>query len=176
MNTLQLKNALENIGSNDYDRKVFAIDELKQLSKPRALYICNTAPRRNLGEHWFAIFKQNDNVEIFCSFGTNPKKLGISDKLLRGKKVFYNPYIVQGLCSSICGPYSLFFLLLRVKDISFKSIMKLFSRDNLRQNDVYILSFLNKYFPGGYIKPGFTKNDWKILLSQERECVMKLLF
>ena len=74
MNTEEIKNYLE---TNEYTRDIFlnvyAMDQLpkEKISRTRWILIMNCCPANLRGEHWIAMHCENDNLEIFDSFGTS---------------------------------------------------------------------------------------------------------
>ena len=59
---------------------VFAIDQLKGRGKIRQknwLLVCNSSPSNSIGLHWFSIYKENDIIEFFDSYGAPPSAYGL---------------------------------------------------------------------------------------------------
>ena len=110
---------------------VFASNELpsKILSYPSGL-IDNTDPNNKPGQHWVAMFLEEDKEELFDSYGLPPNFN--TDHFT--KFLAYHPAdternvgTLQALNSNVCGYYCLFYLFRRSRGQDFKSIVKRFS-------------------------------------------------
>lgn len=183
MNSIQIENALHRIfSSKKYTTGVYAADELVKVKyKVPLAIIFNTAPRNKLGEHWIAVLKKNHTspIEFFCSLGSLPKNQHDSVKQwlksIIDNKIIFNSRPIQGLCSSICGVYCLLFLLLRKNNVyTFNQFLNLFSPINLRSNDVFAFSLLERKLPD-FIDPAFSKSDLQLIVREEKKCVINLL-
>ena len=99
------------------------------------------------GTHWLSLYLTETHLEIFDSFGLDPKTwnrkpvilLKFIEKLSRTRKVLISPRL-QSNKSNLCGFYSILFLSLRL-NFSFYEICNLFS-PNLRLNDTVLSSFI----------------------------------
>ena len=99
------------------------------------------------GTHWLSLCITETHLEIFDSFGLDPKTwnrkpvilLKFIEKLSQSRNVLISPRF-QSNNSNLCGFYSILFLSLRT-NFTFHEICNLFSQ-NLRLNDTVLSSFL----------------------------------
>ena len=118
---------------------VLAIDELQYLVLEPKIYVVNTDPRSESGEHWFCIFLK-DIPEHFDSSGFKPKPNVENYLFFHGPDYMYNNVRVQSYTSETCGLFALFFCYFRCRGFSFLEIMNMFS-PNLYVNEAVV-----KYF------------------------------
>lgn len=125
---------------------VFASDLLpKHLSYLPAALVCNTDPSDEPGEHWVAIYVDgNGHGEYFDSYGLPPLQNSII-KFLNECAVnwTYNSKRLQGLFSSVCGYYCIYYLLYRCRGYSLNSIVNDFDVDYL-YNDLSVKMFVRQ--------------------------------
>ena len=124
---------------------VFANNHLPlDVNYPSALVV-NTDPCTEPGEHWVAIYFTPDvQGEYFDSYGLPPTS---KVKRFLGKKawhVIYNGVQLQGLVSSTCGHYCLFYLLHRCRNYSMADIVNMFGSDTA-QNDAHVRDCIEDY-------------------------------
>ncbi len=105
---------------------VFAVDQLPEVPKP-GLYIANTDPSDEDGEHWVLYYKCKDGpIEFFDTFGRKPHE--------RWKGEWkYSTRMVQSPLSAACGYHVLCYAHLR-RLYAFEQIMGWYGED-LKQND-----------------------------------------
>lgn len=151
MNTHQIAHVLRRdpFCKTDF-QGVHALDRLKsvKLRYPCALVV-NTDPSYLPGEHWVAIFlNASRHGEYFDSYGLPPSIYpDIAHFLIRNCESFrYNSHLLQGLGSTVCGQYVLFYLLHRCRGYTLDEITGWFS-PNLDTNDEQVQGFINKHFP-----------------------------
>lgn len=151
MNTHQIAHVLRTdpFCKTDF-QGVHALDRLKsvKLRYPCALVV-NTDPSYLPGEHWVAIFlNASRHGEYFDSYGLPPSIYpDIAHFLIRNCESFrYNSHLLQGLGSTVCGQYVLFYLLHRCRGYTLDEITGWFS-PNLDTNDEQVQGFINKHFP-----------------------------
>ena len=128
MNSNQLRKKLK---SNRITRRffldVYAVDQLpyKKLRKSTWLLICNCCPAHLPGQHWIALFKKKNRIDVFDSFGQSPSAYGIDEFLNRQKlKVVYNSTTLQSMLTDVCGEYCLYFTYHRSRGESMRTIVK----------------------------------------------------
>ena len=99
---------------------VFARDELPNLlhlARPFAL-VFNTDPHDKPGQHWLAIYGPRDGpLELFDWFGMHPSYYGLSISFI------YSDSSFQSLTTDLCGNYTIYFICLRSRNISFNKIV-----------------------------------------------------
>ena len=133
-----------------YFRGVFASDRLPQEIKryPTAL-VMNVDPHEEPGSHWCSVFITKDKIgTFFDSYGQEPQEYThlFQEFLERNCKSWtYNSKCLQSLDSNVCGHYSLYFLLLRSRNISVPNIVRRFS-SNTRRNDQYVYHFIMRHY------------------------------
>jgi len=121
MNTQQIENLL---GGLDGFLGVFPSDGIPTMSPsntPQCLII-NLDPSHKPGSHWVAaclIRRKKKNVlEFFDSYGLKPPAILSKEWIM-----FYNPFRFQKPKTNVCGQYCIFFVLQRLKKVSFNSII-----------------------------------------------------
>ena len=121
---------------------VLARDELPDQVVYPSCYIINTKPRNHHGEHWLAIFyDQNGDAEFFDSYGHHPNYFNFKSFLDRTSRSWsYNKKRIQGL-SSYCGYYCLLYLLLRARNNS-RLFFSYFNNNSLL-NDKKVNHYIN---------------------------------
>ncbi len=111
--------------------------------------IVNTDDHTKPGTHWLLIFIESpDYGEFIDSYGNPPSYY--SDRFIKYlnkhcKEWTYNHKSLQDTFSTVCGEYTIFFLMHRARKISMKKIVSLFSR-NKKRNDDIVYSFVSNYF------------------------------
>ena len=88
-------------------------------NKPRA-YIVNTDPHDQPGQHWIALWTENNMCEVMDSYALNwdvyPQAKPLKDWVLNHwKYVVTNGKSLQGLHSEECGHYALLYLIMKAK-------------------------------------------------------------
>ncbi len=80
MNTVQLTAVMDKIAHNTYFLGVLSCDYLPKtpLKNLPAMLIFNTDPSTEPGQHWVAVYINNDGVSCFFdSFGGAPKRIHV---------------------------------------------------------------------------------------------------
>ena len=109
----------------------------------------NTDPASKPGSHWVAVYiDSNKRGEYFDSYGRRPGIPALVQLLNKNCRSWeYNQQPVQGLFSSVCGHYCVYFLLQRVlTDIPMSEILQIFDSECLEENDQLITDWLNENF------------------------------
>ena len=124
---------------------VFSSNKIPVIAQYPTALVANTDPSHEPGSHWVAILFLNPfETEYFCSYGQKPKSPGLK-KVLKGLKVKYNEKRLQGDYSSVCGQYSIYFLIKRNQGLTMEEIADQFSK-NLFENDKLIKCYVNDNF------------------------------
>ena len=119
---------------------VYPVDKLKKI---RVLIvhgcIVNTAPSTHKGEHWVAMYFNQNHIEFFDSYGEKSK--GIIQKWLQSKKkkIINNSKRVQGLLTATCGAHCIYYLFHKSKGYSMKQITR-------KQTDQKVTDFVNSVY------------------------------
>lgn len=125
---------------------VFPSDKLPHSYTLPSGLVVNTDPSGKPGTHWLAIFINADGtVEFFDSYGLKPNVPTIEKFLKRFKKCHFNKKQIQGLFSSVCGHYSIYYIIQRCHDIPMEDIVNKFGTDT-EENDEFITNWLNDNF------------------------------
>jgi hypothetical protein len=149
MNSLQIVNVLTNdIFSKKFFKKVYAIDQIPNDNKKykNAAFIINTDKKTGKGEHWLAVFyDKNNNSQFFDSLGFGPEFYGLSEFLLKtSKNSITNKFGVQSFLSEYCGFYSILFIMIRSRNISFQKFLEFFNEDTIK-NDLKIENLIKTF-------------------------------
>ena len=159
MNTSNIFNCLAgDRHANALLEGVFPRDEfIKKLENGRGygLYVFNTHDSSKSGEHWVAARYTRDTIDLFDSFGRNPRHF-LNDvwekavKLVKEKNVNWNDRQVQGITSSTCGDYCVLFGLLLARGWEMKEIVdKILNIKDTELRDHAIRRFIiNRYGEG----------------------------
>jgi len=125
------------------------IDYLPKAPVPKpAAMIVNTDPHDKPGKHWVAIYIDIDgSADYFCSYGYGPRKL-IQQFLQCNAQGGWrqNTQRVQGLLSTTCGHYCVYFLMYRCRGVPMNVILEHFDKKDYACNDEMVVQFVNRYF------------------------------
>lgn len=124
---------------------VFSCDTLPRNVPSKCGLIVNTDKSSGPGEHWVAIFIENNVGEYFDSFGLPPLVPEIL-KFLENccQSWYFNQTQFQGINHSSCGQFAVLYLLVRLNNSTLNNYLEMFSHD-LNVND-YIVRNLIKLF------------------------------
>ncbi len=125
MNTVQLTAVMDKIAYGTYFLGVLPSDYLPKtpLKNLPAMLIFNTDPSTEPGQHWVAVYINNDGVSCFFdSFGRGPKDprfpKAVQDFLKNNSiRVQYSNKQIQDFTSDTCGQHCVFFSVSHVKRI-----------------------------------------------------------
>jgi hypothetical protein len=119
----------------------FPCDKLKQFKLPIGAcgMIVNFDPSYKPGSHWIALFfDRNRNVEYFDTYSrdirTNSDIYSFIQRWGKKRVRFLKGDSIQHDDSSVCGHYSILFLLCRAKKISFQYFVNTF-KDQMNSGD-----------------------------------------
>lgn len=149
MNTFEIVNIIEqDLILNKVFAGVFSRDKLPEKieTKPAAL-IVNTDLSHEPGQHWVAMyFDSNKGVDYFDSYGLMPIRDEFNIVMRdNANNINSNSKWLQGINTSVCGMYCIFFLHHRSRGINMKSIIKLFDLDQTL-NDARICRFFSHVY------------------------------
>lgn len=120
-------------------RGVFSCDTLPD--RVRGLIVCNTDPHDKPGEHWIAMYIDDDHGEYFDSFGRVPPKV-FKDYLNRNCKYWiFNDKQLQSICSRFCGHYCIYYCTLKCRGFDLRRIVSSLTNDT-GFNDVLVHGFI----------------------------------
>lgn len=146
MNTIQIDKIMK---KDKYSKNIylgtFPIDMIPTKIKFPSCLIVNNQKSNQAGEHWVAIyFDENKNGVFFDSFGQSPKFYGIDNYLnYHVKSYSYNKKRVQSFWSKNCGYYCILFLLLKCRNKTLDNYLDYL--DNPSTNDLMIKNFLKMF-------------------------------
>lgn len=139
MNTLQLEKILNTDEiTRNYFIGVYSRDQLPILRDYPCCFILNTDPSTQPGEHWLALYYNEDiEAEFFDPAGYHPSMYGLEDYLKStAKSWIYNKKRIQGYFSELCGQYCLFYLYCRCRNYSLLEFTNQFSFDANKNDDI----------------------------------------
>lgn len=153
MNTFQLRSAIEQDeklstimgGVLPADAIPFVVAE-----RPK-IYIINTEKSSEKGEHWLTFFfpeNMSSPAEMFDSLAEPPSQYGtpfIEFLKLNSSTFICSKKKIQGDWSTSCGYYSLFFAILRSREMALDQIEQIFG-SNMDKNDAFVTYFIKNYF------------------------------
>ena len=147
MNSSEIERALRHeFSTKDLFVGVFAADQLPQEKEFPGGYIANTDASGQNGEHWGAFYCEKGVIECFDSFGAKAGSYSpFIDKWLDGEYQVMQKEKIQSVDSTVCGQYSMFFILLKCNGFSYQDILSVFTT-NRTVNDKFVCKFINNYF------------------------------
>ena len=126
-------------------RGIYSLDEPIPINpNPKGdIYLLNTAPSDDPGEHWCLLFRNNDVCELFDSYGHPPSFYKLHIPTYKNL-IVYNPFQLQGPFSRTCGHHCLFFALHRARGFSFLQILTqlYFPQSPYAVNDNMVVNFI----------------------------------
>lgn len=130
---------------------VFPSDKLPRNIKHKKgalAYIVNLDREGQPGSHWVAIFVPANRklpMEYFDSYGLLPFVSSVVN-FVASNDFVYNNVTLQAPLSSTCGQYALFYICLRARNYSSKTILKMFKQDDPFYNDQFVNNSIEKLF------------------------------
>ena len=130
---------LEQLAKKDKELKrvfhgVFPADQLPKPSSKtsRSAYIVNTDPAGEPGQHWLAIWTENNVCEVLDSYGlplTSYKNEDLQAWWSQWKFLVTSDQTLQALDSQTCGHYALMFLKAKAQGASFQDFLAQWSQN-----------------------------------------------
>ena len=116
-------------------------------SEPRG-YIVNTDPHDRPGQHWIALWMQDNGCEIMDSYGL-PLETYKTKHVLQWLNANWsvmerNSQSLQAINSATCGHYALRFLAERSQGRSLRQFLEQFKRHDYVYNDAMMARWMNK--------------------------------
>lgn len=151
MNTVQLTSVMDRISCNIHFLGVLPCDYLPKepLKKLPSMVILNTHPSGLPGQHWLAIYINEEGVGCFFdSFGNKPDYQGFPSIIknflkLNSKEIQHSNVQVQDFTSDTCGQHCVFFLYHMTKGFDYDYVLKMYS-DDLIKNDKKVSTFVKR--------------------------------
>jgi hypothetical protein len=127
---------------------VFPSDKLPLRVKYPSVFVANTDPAAEKGEHWVCYyFDKKGNVEYFDSFGFPPLNCELHNFYVKnGNECTYNDVQLQGVNSDVCGHYCMAILVNLVRGEPFGEIVERFQGNEPGEYDSLVATLVNKEF------------------------------
>lgn len=134
--------------------RVCAIDELIEKNKIKynssgiTFVVVNLDKSYEAGSHWVALCIPADEkniAEYFDSYGNTPNEL-LSNYL--GGKYIMQTRQLQGLTSTICGQWCIYYIWCRCRGYTLSEISNTFKYKSQEENDEFINDTINEEFTG----------------------------
>jgi hypothetical protein len=115
-----------------------------------ALYILNTGSVTSRGEHWCAVYFENEIQEFFDPFGMPPDFYGF-DALLKTRTVApsekrFNVVPLQSMKSIVCGHHCVLYAYHKCRGFSLEKVLSLYpSGKDREKNDAFALNFVLQF-------------------------------
>jgi hypothetical protein len=129
--------------TTDLFKGVYAYDKLPSRATASSVYVCNTDPSTEPGEHWIVIyFDDKGRAEYFDSFGLHPSISNFEMFLNNNSSIWKcNTKIVQHPFSDACGYHCIFFVVHRCVGFDMNAIVNMYTND-LMFNDRLVKMFV----------------------------------
>lgn len=144
MDSLQIKNIMKyHIGQSFIG--VFPRNRLPEIRTWPSSLICNTDPDTSIGQHWIAIYLDEDGKgEYFDSYGLPPLHHDFINFLNDVTTEWtWNAKQLQDRRSLVCGQHCIFYLVHRYLGLTMSEIQYLFS-NNYYENDAVVKHYVDK--------------------------------
>ena len=106
-------------------------------------FVLNLDPSSEVGSHWVAVFMpRSREIHYFDSYGRAPNEC-IRNALRGYGRITHNTYAFQALDSSVCGLYTMYFIVLSSVGIGFPQIISRLKRVKYN-TDNHVIAMLNK--------------------------------
>ncbi len=124
---------------------VYPRDLLPEMKQRPASIIINTDPSYLPGRHWLAFYIDKNGVGFFFdSYGKSPAFYGLEHYLKKlTTTIVTNNQRLQGVNSSTCGLFSIYFILLKSRGFSMNQIVQIFSKKHFSFNDELIKNLID---------------------------------
>ena len=152
MNNQQIHSIIKKTGDINIQQQyggIYPSNGLPRYKLKRPTFIiANTDSYGKPGKHWVAFyFPRRGPAEFFDSTGHPPSKLNKNfAKFLKknSKKYVYNRNRLQGVGSSTCGPFVMYYVLNRGKGVPMNKIIDKYDKYDLQQNDVFVSNWIEQ--------------------------------
>jgi len=153
---------------------VFSADTLPKSLKTISNWcmVINTAKYDESGDHWVGLYHTPDQItRFFCSYGSDPFQeeripatIANMIRNLDGD-VQYNKARLQSDCTSVCGQYTVLFILSMEAGIPYDSFLQLFHPSCRTCNDMDVAKTIQNLFD-----IQFTSRDIQWMKNRESLC------
>ena len=146
LNTMEKKNLLtSDKRTRTSFRGVFASDKLPLKAPTFSLYVCNTDPSSQPGQHWIVIFIDGKKrADFFDSFGMHPSVQGFETFLENNSlRWTHNTKALQHPFSDACGYHCIFYSVYRCVGFDMNAIVNMYT-NKLMHNDAIVKEFVGE--------------------------------
>lgn len=130
----------------------FPCDRVPRGLKKDFSMVLNTDNHNKDGQHWVCVHVNSDSWIFYDTFGRSPTDISfpkdfrrVLKRLGKGKRLTYNPNLVQELDSNCCGYYCLYFLDRIALKQPKRAIFNVFG-NSLERNDKFVYKYYKKNF------------------------------
>jgi len=147
MNTQEIRNILSRGVPKSYRTTVLPADKLNVVSSQQFAIVANNQTSNQPGMHWIAMFKKRGSkeVEFFDSCAMPIEFYSPTFESFLSSKanvVRMSNTRIQAATSNACGHFSIYYLLHRVRGVSFERILQTFDEFDLDSNDRIVRKFV----------------------------------
>ena len=107
-----------------------------------ALFIYNLEPSYMSGSHWVSTYVKNGVINYFDSFGLPPFQEIVNHAKKKNLTLIHQNEQIQGLLTTTCGYFCLYFLNEMNKGVSYFDLLQVFDVKDTAKNE----KFIEKYF------------------------------
>ena len=121
---------------------VLSRDQTVPHNHKMALFIYNLEPSYMSGSHWVATHVKNGVINYFDSFGLPPFQEIVNHANKKNLTLVHQNNQIQGLLTTTCGYFCLYFLNEMNKGKSYFNLLQVFDVNDTTKNE----RFIEKYF------------------------------
>lgn len=128
---------------------VFSSDTIPLLNDNVFVLITNTKQSNEQGEHWVAVYRNDDKTYFMDSFGRTPNQISrkfaknLSDKKIT--KFISNRKSYQHILSESCGLFTIVYVLAICHGLEQEEFLNYFKENDQINNELKVHYFLRKY-------------------------------
>lgn len=145
MNTEEIDHILSRGITRKFYRGTFPEDVDFHFTPPYCV-VTNCDSHNGKGSHWNAWFVDESKIYFFDSYGRSPKDdtFPLTYKMfVKNRKFVYNPRIVEGMFSTMCGQFCIYVLHFLCQGYEWKTIVDSFD-NSVVTNDKKMKYFVTK--------------------------------
>ena len=121
---------------------VLSRDQTVPHNHKMALFIYNLEPSYMSGSHWVSTYVKNGVINYFDSFGLPPFQEIVNHAKKKNLTLIHQNEQIQGLLTTTCGYFCLYFLNEMNKGVSYFDLLQVFDVKDTLKNE----KFIEKYF------------------------------
>lgn len=152
MDSQQLRHCIaEDSLATYYAGGVLASNDLPSEPLRNRIFIINTEPTYEPGQHWLIVYLPPDNhpLEYFDSLGQTPShfvRQFLNNQDHDSMGYVCHPVPLQSKNASTCGHFCLYYMMHRVRGLSMSDIIQEFIPMNYISNEEKVMYFVKKHF------------------------------